>query len=258
MRERFGLDMILRVAALVRSGLPHEHDIDSLRARSGELERALDERNGEMARIKAEVEAFRVRYRSQVGLLHEQLDELEQAIDEIELGVITQHLEEHGANSAPTPADAEADTLPRLTSDEVRKLFRDVAKAIHPDLAHDEDARGRRHSLMIEANKAYALGDEERLRRILQTWEKSPEAVQGDDPDATRLRLVRRIAQLEEHLNVCAAQFAELQATSLWKLKAMVDEEAARGKDLVADMVRRLKRDILAAQNRLDAMRSMP
>lgn len=34
----------------------------------------------------------------------------------------------------------------------------------------------------------------------------------------------------------------------------MVDEEAARGKDLVKDLVRRLKRDILVATKRLDAM----
>ena len=35
----------------------------------------------------------------------------------------------------------------------------------------------------------------------------------------------------------------------------MVDEEAANGKDLITDMVRRLKRDIVVATNRLDAMR---
>ena len=35
----------------------------------------------------------------------------------------------------------------------------------------------------------------------------------------------------------------------------MVDEAAARGKDLVRDMVGRLKRDIMVAQNRLDAIR---
>jgi hypothetical protein len=34
----------------------------------------------------------------------------------------------------------------------------------------------------------------------------------------------------------------------------MVDEAAARGKDLIADHIRRLKRDIMAARNRLDAM----
>ena len=61
-------------------------------------------------------------------------------------------------------------------------------------------ARDRRHSLMIEANRAYAVGDEEQLRAILQAWERSPEAVQGTDPEAMRLRLVRRIAQIEEQL----------------------------------------------------------
>jgi hypothetical protein len=35
----------------------------------------------------------------------------------------------------------------------------------------------------------------------------------------------------------------------------MVDQEAAHGKDLIRDMVRRLKRDIVVATNRLDALR---
>jgi hypothetical protein len=35
----------------------------------------------------------------------------------------------------------------------------------------------------------------------------------------------------------------------------MVDQAAIRGKDIVRDMVRRLERDIMAATNRLDAMR---
>jgi hypothetical protein len=111
---------------------------------------------------------------------------------------------------------------------------------------------------MVEANRAYALGDEERLRRILHAWENSPEAVQDSDPDATRLRLARRIAQLEDELHVCASDLADLKDSPLWKLKTMVDEAAARGKDLVADMVRRLKRDIMAARNRLDAMQWNP
>jgi hypothetical protein len=38
----------------------------------------------------------------------------------------------------------------------------------------------------------------------------------------------------------------------------MVDEASARGKDLVADMVRRLERDIMAARNRLDAIQWRP
>jgi hypothetical protein len=137
----------------------------------------------------------------------------------------------------------------------VRKLFRDVAKAIHPDLARDESARDRRHTLMIEANLAYASRDEEQLRLILHAWENSPEAVLGSGPDAMRLRLTRRLAQIEEQLNALTSDLAELRDTPTWKLKAMVDDAAAKGKDLVRDMIRRLRRDIMAATNRLDAMR---
>ena len=241
--------------SLVRSIHP-EGDIDDLQARLTGLERALGERLDEVTRARTDLAAFRLRYRQDVGLLHEELDELERAIAEAELGVMAQRLEDEGGDRGAPPADPSLESAPRLTSDAVRKLFRDVAKAIHPDLAQDEIARDRRHTLMVEANRAYALGDEDRLRRILEAWENSPEAVQGSDPDSTRLRLVRRIAQIEEQLDLCARDLAALKDTPLWQLKVMVDEAAARGKDLVADTVRRLKRDIIAARNRLDAMRS--
>ena len=163
-------------------------------------------------------------------------------------------MEEAAGEAAAPPDDAPSEPAPRYTSDAVRRLFRDVAKAIHPDLARDESTRDRRHTLMAEANRAYTLGDEDRLRWVLQAWERSPEAVQDSDPDATRLRLTRRIEQVEEELTLCTQEMAALKESALWQLKAMVDEAAARGKDLVADTVRRLKRDIMAARNRLDAM----
>ena len=245
------------MTTLIRAGRPRD-DLDTLRGRVSELEAVLAERDTEATRLKADLDAFRIRYRQEVGLLHEQLDELEKAIDNAELGVRT-------ASPQPQPDQSEAatepppiDSAPKYTSDGVRKLFRDVAKAIHPDLAGDDQTRDRRHTLMIEANRAYALGDEERLRSILESWRSSPEAVSGSDAEAMRLRLVRRIAQIEEQLEACAAELADLQASSLWHLKAMVDEAAASGKDLVADMVRRLKRDILVARNRLDAISWRP
>jgi len=144
--------------------------------------------------------------------------------------------------------------MPRYTSDAVRKLFRDVAKAIHPDLADDDDTRRRRHALMIEANRAYALGDEERLRWILESWERRPEAIEGSDPDATRSRLVRRIDQLQEQLALFTRELDALTDSPMWKLKVMVDAAAASGKDLVRDMVARLKADIMIARNRLHAI----
>jgi hypothetical protein len=256
----------MRMTTLVRPEQPAD-DLDELRARVAELEEVLDRRAADADRIARELDLFAAHYRQQVGTLHEQLDELELGIAAAELGELSKNLAEGGAAKAgagesgtegATPAARRAESAPRFTSDAVRKLFRDVAKTIHPDLAHDEHTRDRRHSLMIEANRAYALRDEEQLRRILEAWERSPEAVRGSDPASTRLRLERRLSQIEEELDAYARELSEVQASPLYELKTMVDKAADRGKDLVADMVARLKRDIMAATNRLDAMRSTP
>jgi hypothetical protein len=241
------------VTVPVRSGGPRD-DIDGLRARLTALETSFADRDAEITRARTDLAAFRIRYRREVGRLHEELEELERSIAEAELGEFAKRLEDEGGGAA-TAAAPQPESAPRLTSDAVRKLFRDVAKTIHPDLA-DDHTRDRRHALMIEANRAYALGDEERLRMILEAWERSPESVPGEGADAARLRLERRIAQLDEQLVVVAGELADLHESPLWKLKAMVDAAEARGKDLIADQVRRLKRDITAARNRLDAMTS--
>jgi hypothetical protein len=245
------------VSGLVPSEHSEDHDLDGLRSRVAELEALLGERAAAIAQLELDLAAFKIHYRKRVGRLHEELDDLELKIAEAELGEISKRLDSDTAQPIDESAAA-PETAARFTSDAVRRLFRDVAKLIHPDLAPDETTRDRHHRMMIEANKAYAVGDEERLRWILESWQQSPESVQGSDDDATRLRLIRRIAQIEEQLVICGSEMDRLKDSPMWKLKAMIDEAAGNGKDLVRDMVVRLKRDILAARNRLDAMQSAP
>jgi hypothetical protein len=257
------------VSTLVRPEQPAE-DLDQLRARLAEREAIRDERAADADRLNRELDMFAAEYRQKVGTLHEQLDQLELDIAEAELGERFRKVAEAsaeggaevgadaggaGARATPRRPRPAFESAPRFTSDAVRKLFREVARVIHPDLARDEHTRDRRHTLMIEANRAYALGDVEQLGRILEAWERSPEAVQGSDPAAMRLRLERRLAQVEDQIETYTRDLASLQASPLFELKTMVDEAATRGRDLIADMVRRLKRDIMAATNRLEAMR---
>jgi hypothetical protein len=241
-------------AGLLRRGRREDDEVEQLRARVSELDVLRLARDREVNSLRADLAAFKIHYRQHVGTLYEQLDRLEEAIAEAELGELaTQVGEPSGGSDAPAaPRPPEP---PRFTSDAIRRLFRDVAKAIHPDLARDDLARERRHALMAEANRAYADGDETQLRIILQAWERSPEAVPGNDGPAIRLRLVRRIEQLEEQLAVMQIELDELHASPVQILKAKVDEATAKGRDLVAEVVARLRRDIMVATNRLAAMR---
>lgn len=243
------------MTTLVPIEKPDDQDLTSLSSRARALEAVLEERKADLSKVEMDLERFRIRYRQEVGTLHEQLDQLELAIAEAELGELAKRIPEGADAAGQSAPTGRPESAPRFTSDAVRKLFRDVAKAIHPDLARDEAARDRHHALMVEANRAYALGDEEELRRILRAWERSPEAVRGSDPEAVRVRLVRRITQLEEQIGQLADELATVKDTPLWKLKVMVDEAAGKGRDLVREMVGRLKRDIMVATNRLDAIR---
>ena len=142
-------------------------------------------------------------------------------------------------------------------SDILKRVFRDVARNIHPDRAPDEAARMRRHSLMAEANRAYAERDHDRLLFILRRWERSPDAVSADDPDAERLRRQRRIAEIEDQLAEIDAEFVELRNSAIARLKLKIDETRRQGWDLFAEMVAQVRTDIARAQSRLAAAKKM-
>lgn len=241
--------------SLVPSRPTDDRDLRDLRARVDEQGAVLEERVARLTQLEAELETFKIRYSREVGRRHEELDVLEIEIAELELAELTRELGSERTEPSSSPAAERREPAPRFTSDGVRKLFRDVAKAIHPDLAESEHARERRHNLMIEANRAYALGDERRLREILHAWESSAATIPASDADAVRLQLLRRLAGIQDHLEACDGELAALEASPLWKLKVMADEAAASGRDLIAEMVRALTRDIMVARNRRDAMR---
>ena len=253
------------MTTLVPSG-PAADDLGALRARVAEREAALAERAAEAGRLDADLTLFAAKYRHEVGTLHEQLDRLHLDIAEAELRILSDTAPVRGVpddgrpagRPAPPPPPSDAASAPRFTSDAVRKLFRDVARAIHPDLAPDDDARTRRHAIMAAANRAYALGDADQLRQILERWEQSPDRVTGLDDAAIRLRCERRLIQIDGLMEMYAKEQAEIEASPLFKLKVEIDQAAARGRDLMGDMVTRLERDIMAATNRLEAMRFTP
>jgi hypothetical protein len=134
-------------------------------------------------------------------------------------------------------------------------MFRDVAKAVHPDRSPhqdlDERTRFRRHSLMAEANRAYAERDEDRLRLIMRAWALEVDAVIDNDPDAERARQQRRAATLNAQMVDLDREFADLQRSAIGRLKNKMDDARARGWDLFGEMVRQTQREIATARAKL-------
>jgi hypothetical protein len=55
-----------------------------------------------------------------------------------------------------------------------RKLYRELVREAHPDLAREEDERVRREEFLTRVNAAYARGDEKELRELAEEWAAGP------------------------------------------------------------------------------------
>ena len=239
---------------------PVAQNADRSRLAALELDIAVRER--ELATVKDELHRLQRRYLQEVGPHYAQLTELDAKIAEREVAL--------GIRSAVVddddPADADDDAGAReldLTSscsnrgaptDDLKKMFRQLAKSLHPDLALNDPARWRRHSLMAEANRAYAERDEDRLRLIMNTWERMPDAALDDDPDAARARVQRRLADADARMIAIDLEFADLRRSAIWRLKTRIDDARAQGWDLFAEMILSVKREVQRASWRLASL----
>ncbi len=228
-------------------------DLDPRRARLETLEAELDARERELVTLKTELHRLQTLYLDKVGPVYAELGRLEAAVAELEIAAGLRPAEEPD-DSAEETSDAASSILPCSgrpdPSDELKRMFRGLAKTIHPDLALDEPARCRRHSLMAEANRAYAERDEDRLRLILSTWQHSPDFDLDDDPAAAHLRVDRRLAQIDERLIAIHADLADLRTSAIWRLKTKIDEARSQGWDLFGEMILQVKREISRATAR--------
>jgi len=152
--------------------------------------------------------------------------------------------------------DVEGELDPKSPPANLKSLYRAVAKAIHPDLAPDEEQRLQRQELMAVANHAYEVGDRKVLEDIFYEWEdKGPEPVSELDVALELVRVIRDIARVEQNLHALARQIDELKATDIYNFKLRVDESSFDGLDLLAEMAAALDLDIIKAKNRLAVLR---
>lgn len=152
--------------------------------------------------------------------------------------------------------DVDGDPDSHSPPSNLKSLYRAVAKAIHPDLAPDEEQRLQRQELMAIANHAYEVGDRKVLEDIFYEWEdKGPEPVSELDVALELVRVIREIARMQQNIHALGRQIEELQATDIYNFKMRVDESVADGLDLLAEMAAALDLDIIKAKNRLAVLR---
>jgi hypothetical protein len=249
---------------VVRQVLPEEWELKRKQIELTNYETTLAQRELELTTLHAELHLFQARYLKILGGLYSRLDDLEAIIAEKQARLYPKN---HEARQKAAEARAQAqesakeakearENSPKTQydfkpSENLKKLYREVAKRIHPDLASGEQQRERHQQFMAEANRAYQEGDEVRLRAILHQWEASPESVPGDECGAKLVRVIRKIAQVKARLRAIEIEFLRLKESSLYQLKTKVEEAESKGRDLLAEMAVFMSQQIIKAEQRL-------
>jgi hypothetical protein len=248
---------------------PEEEELERKLAELAAVEGELAQRDLDLATLAAELEAFERLYIRVVGWKYAELDKISAEIQQLlfsrnpgdpEARRRAQDAQEQARQSSEATAGAagpieKEDFKP---SEELKRLYREIAKKIHPDLAGDAKDQERRNRVMAEVNKAYAEGDIDRLRAILREWETSPDAVKGEGVPERLVRTIRKIHQARAGIERIVQEIDRLKNSDLAKLREAVEKAKGQGRDMLAEMAKRLDKEIEAARKALQELRESP
>jgi hypothetical protein len=240
---------------------PEEEEILRKREELAVIRAALAERELELVDLRRELAAFEGRYLRQVGTLYAELDEWTARIAELKArfdpsAAANVRAEEAREQARQTYDDAHAaaSQAPDFTpSPDLKRLFREAAKRIHPDFAKDSDDLERRTRFMAEANRAYEAGDAETLQRILDDYHDGADAVEGEGIGAELIRIIRQISQAKERVSAIEKELAALRQSEIALFKKDAEEREQDGRDLLAELAASLEDQIETAKKEYEA-----
>ena len=210
----------------------------------------------EYERVREEIQVFEKRWKPAVGKRYLELEEIkEKAVRARKLIRLAQAGTLHQGADADTvsPESPQQVFRPEI---ELRKLFRELARRVHPDRAEDSEDRLRRHEFMSEASRAYRNKDHRRLQWLLEHWLATPRLAPGRDHHSRIARTNQKIAWARYRIQEMNHLIAELHSSSLAEMRRECDAAMALGRNLVAEMRARVMRDIEKAQADYDALLS--
>ncbi|MFI7274034.1 hypothetical protein [Streptomyces sp. NPDC049879] len=246
---------------------PHDEGAERLARAVRAAETALIEFEIAVETFRIEVENFSRLHEERLGPLYARVEELDAAIAEAVAARTgdpedLRRAREARAALAPMPQvsdlfhgwlDSEgysAEGYAMLTqqpvqrpprvrpSEEARRLYRDLVRRCHPDLATDEKERHRRDVFVSRVNLAYARGDEGVLAELAAEWDRGPEPEPGGLPYE---ELYARLEWLSERKDLLAEAVAALEDSAVGSMLRMAGDDPD---GMLAEVAEGLRRQI--------------
>ena len=246
-----------------------------LRAALEQIQSDLIEAEAELTDRLAEVNAFEFEFEARVGHLYDKLEALEVEIERyMDRLQIMRHKQTFGYahlpvdrqyqrawQTPPTSAPTPPIQPPTPASEaEIRRLYRQLARRFHPDLAVDELDRARRTEKMAAINNAYAARS---LTELIALAQEPDTVIQTGQPrfGPTEAQLVQvlqdELARCQRRLGEIERELRQLPQRPSVQLSLEVKLAHHWGRDLLGEMTAELEqklarktveRDMLKAQ----------
>jgi hypothetical protein len=251
------------ISSLTSTLQPGSEELQNKRNELLDLEQALVERELEFSTIKSEIHIFEKQYQQTVGIKHQELDEVRAQVMELavqfyprsdEFRNKAKNARDQAKKSAGEYQEIEENSEPEhkfMPSEELKKLFRDVAKKIHPDLAGDESEQERCHLLMAKLNHAYQCMDEDAIQSVLLDWESGQPEKEELSVGAQLVRLLKKISRGKKRLQKILRDQEELELSEMYILMQKSEGLKATGVDLLEQLTGQVEEKILKAKSRI-------
>jgi hypothetical protein len=163
-----------------------------------QLERRLGPLQREAESLRSEVKLLETRLTRLLRVSRPLSDEELDAVEDAERCQEAGWSEPNGRSSTWRANGQEHYPLvsPGAEQELLRRLYRTLARSIHPDLARDQAERAEREQLMRLVNQAWERRDLEQLQRLAAVWTQGEETAESRDLDTLRHRVAQR--ELEE------------------------------------------------------------
>jgi rhodanese-related sulfurtransferase len=234
----------------------------------------------DVATLRVEIDNFALIHHQRLGPLYARLDELEALVAEAraartgdpedlrraaearqvvaelpDLDALFADLRDAEAarGDQRQPSEPPAAELPRKVrpGKEAQRLYRELARAAHPDLTTDPGEQQRRSAFIARANEAYGNGDTAELLRLTEEWSTAPEAAPHPQAPERGQWLRQRLDWLGARIAELAAEQVRLESSPMGSLLAMAPGEPEQ---LLAELADQLLATAAERQRELERL----
>lgn len=244
----------------------NESGLEEKKAVLEKLKVALIEKELELTKLEIALRNFEIEYLSIVGLRYTELDELKAEYAEL-LHKLNPYdkIPQESARKARVQAQGTAETvnasIKKKTqkhinqTEDLKQLYREAAKCVHPDFATSETEREYRTSIMIEVNAAYKAGNEIKLKEIIKQWQSDEKFIKSNHYNAELAHLVLQIMRIRERLNEIGNKISSLKASDLYKIKLKAAKLSKVSRNLLREMAEELDVQIDRMHGKVNELR---